>query len=291
MKSVQIQLTTVCNERCFMCRKYTWDKKEIPIDKLIDKIEKYKDCTFTFSGGDPLNYSNLNKLTDAVVKNNIIYQVFTNMNYELSPEMKNFLDNAKWIQVSLDGSNPETYYSVRKCTENGFNIVKENILKYKNKIKANCTVSNRNYFDVKNIYELCKDMNVIIRFFPVHTNENAMLKSYMIDYIANQFKMNGRKIPKEIEALINNFNSNENCNFSKCFVKKEHRLIDESGIEFPCCRAINDNGEDWKGKYSIDNLPHIDDENCLYEFCKNCDRYVKFNANWDAYKNEKELFL
>ena len=71
----------------------------------------------------------------------------------------------------------------------------------------------------------------------------------------------------------------------------ERIVVDESGIEFPCCRAINDNGEDWKGKYSVDNLPYMDDENYLYEFCKNCDRYVKFNANWDAYKNEKELFL
>ena len=43
--------------------------------------------------------------------------------------------------------------------------------------------------------------------------------------------------------------------------------------------------------YSIDKLDNIDDENVLYEFCSNCDRYVKFNRDWDEYKDKKELFL
>lgn len=291
MKSIQIQLTTNCNERCFMCRKYTWDRKEILLTNLIEKINKYKDCTFTFSGGDPLSYSHLKELNDILSKNNIVYQIFTNMNYELAEDMKIFLDNAKYIQVSLDGSNYETYNSVRRCKENGFNVVKENILKYKDKIKANCTVSNRNYFDVKNIYEFCKDMNIIIRFFPVHTDKNALLMPFMIEHIKNQFIMHNKDIPIEVLIMINNFDTNKNIKFDKCIVKKEHRVIDEYGREFPCCRAINDNGEDWNGKYSIDKLDNIDDENVLYEFCSNCDRYVKFNRDWNEYKDKKELFL
>ena len=93
MKSIQIQLTTDCNERCFMCRKYTWDRKEILITSLIEKINKYKDCTFTFSGGDPLSYSHLKELNDILSRNNIVYQIFTNMNYELTEDRKIFLDN------------------------------------------------------------------------------------------------------------------------------------------------------------------------------------------------------
>ena len=293
MKSVQIQLTTNCNERCFMCRKYTWDRKEILLTNLIEKINKYKDCTFTFSGGDPLSYSHLKELNDILSKNNIVYQIFTNMNYELTEDMKIFLDNAKYIQVSLDGSNYETYNSVRRCKENGFNVVKENILKYKDKIKANCTVSNRNYFDVKNIYEFCKDMNIIIRFFPVHTDKNALLMPFMIDYIIDSFVEKNEPIPEEVNKLIEIYN-NKNKKFpnpNRCYVKSVHRIIDESGKEYPCCRAINDNGRDWKGKFSLENLNDLDNPNVLYDFCKDCDRYVKFNRDWNEYKDKKELFL
>lgn len=291
MKSVQVQLTTVCNERCFMCRKYTWKKKEIEIEVLKEKIEKYKDCTFTFSGGDPLAYSNLKELNDLLEKYNIVYQVFTNMNYKLNVEQIRFLDNAKVIQVSLDGSSSVVYNSVRRCRENGLHVVLFNVYHYRKKVKVNCTVSNRNYFDVKNIYDYCKRVGLVVRFFPVHTDENAKLKPYMIEFILNSFEGYGDKncYPEEIRIFTE---ATKRVEYNgKCFVKKEHRIIDESGKEYPCCRAINDNGEDWEGKYCIENLSGIEDENILYSFCAECDRYRKFNCDWDSFKDREELFL
>lgn len=291
IKSVQVQLTTKCNERCFMCRKYTWESKEIDINTLIRKIVKYYDSTFTFSGGDPLNYSELHTLNQVLEQNDIVYQVFTNMNYILTYEQHMFLDNARCIQVSLDGSDHATYHSVRRCTEFGFNTVIENILSYANKIKANCTVSCRNYFDVRNIYNLCKNIKIPVRFFPVHTDENAMLQQYMVDYIINSFVENCEPVPEEVNNFLKIYNSKNLPKPSRCYVKSAHRIIDESGKEYPCCRAINDNGRDWKGKFSLGNLNDLDNPNVLYDFCKDCDRYVKFNAHWDDYKDKKELFL
>lgn len=286
MKSVQIQLTTKCNQRCYMCRKYTWKHREINFDILKEKIEKYKDCTFTFSGGDPLEYSRIGDLAKLLADYKVIYQVFTNMNYELTDEIATFLNNAKCIQVSLDGSNYETYTSVRRPTINGLNKVIGNIEKYAEKIKLNCTVSKRNYFDTKNIYELFNGKVKAIRFFPVHTDDDAKLESYMLDYIKNQFAFE-ESIPECFNVLFEKRGDYT----GKCFVKKEHRIIDESGKEYPCCRAINDNGEDWDGKNCIENLSGIDDENVLYDFCYQCDRYRKFNMDWDKYKNSEEVFL
>lgn len=283
MKSIQVQLTTKCNERCFMCRKYTWDCKEINIDTLKEKILKYKDCTFTFSGGDPLAYSKLNELNKILEDNSVTYQVFTNMNYNLNDDMIKFLDNAKFVQVSLDGSNYATYKNVRRCVENGFDTVKSNIEKYKDKVKLNVTVSNRNYFDVRNLYE--KFGNYNLRFFAVHTDKDAMLEGHMISHIYNQF--NDIEIPS---SILNMLDVKEPFN-GKCFVKNEHRIIDEEGKEYPCCRAINDNGEDWCGKFEVSNLESLEDENVLYEFCKGCDRYRKFNNEWDKFKDRKEVFL
>jgi len=287
MKSIQIQLTTKCNQRCYMCRKYTWKHKEIDFDILKEKIEKYKDCTFTFSGGDPLEYSKLDELVNLLLKNNIVYQIFTNLNYNLNDNMEKFLDGAKYIQVSMDGSNYAVYESVRRPVKNGFYTVEYNIKKYKNKIKLNCTVSKRNYFDVYNIYQKFKDKVMAVRFFPVHTDEDAKLETYMLEFISNQFNEDCKAIPDCIKLL---FEDRPTYN-GKCYVKKEHRVIDESGKEYPCCRAINDNGEDWDGKNCIDNLSCIEQEDALYDFCYQCDRYRKFNMNWDKYENSEEVFL
>lgn len=288
MQSVQIQLTTKCNERCFMCRKYTWKKKEIPCEVLFEKINKYKEANFTFSGGDPLEYSELKALTELLIKNNIRYQVFTNMNYNLTPTMEEFLQNAEYIQVSLDGSTEEMYNYVRRPIENGLMYVIHNIERFKSKVKANCTVSNRNYLDVPNIYNLAKQLGVPIRFFPVHTHDDAMITSEM--YKRLEYKVLGEEPPEEIQKLCKLMLEGRP-EFSSCWVKREHRVIDESGKEYPCCRAINDNGEDWGGKYSIDNLEGIENENILYPFCKGCDRYIKFNTNKEKYKGKVGQYL
>lgn len=290
MQSVQIQLTTKCNERCFMCRKYTWEKKEIPYEVLFEKINKYKEANFTFSGGDPLEYSELEALTELLVKNNIRYQVFTNMNYDLTPAMEGFLQNAECIQVSLDGSTEDAYNFVRRPVENGLMHVIRNIKRFSLKVKANCTVSNRNYFDVVNIYNLAKQLDVPIRFFPVHTHDNAALNMKMYEKMIENCKVLGEKLPKEIQDLCSIMRLGRPP-FYSCWVKTEHRLIDESGREYPCCRAINDNGEDWDGKYSVENLESIDDESVLYPFCKGCDRYVKFNTNKEEYKGKVGQYL
>lgn len=285
MKSIQVQLTTKCNQRCFMCRKYTWKQKEININILKEKIEKYKDCTFTFSGGDPLEYSHLEELNNILIENMIHYQIFTNMNYILSEEQKRFLDNAEFIQVSFDGATEATYNSVRRPKANGIDVVISNIEYYSEKIKVNCTVSKRNYFEVKEIYNLLSKV-LDIRFFPVHTDEDAKLEPWMIKHIQDQFAFF-----KPI-SIINFLKAKDRKEFDgKCFIKNEHRLIDEDGKEYPCCRAINDNGEDWDGKNCVENLKALNDENVLYDFCKDCDRYRKFNENWNDYKDKEKVYL
>ena len=291
MQSVQIQLTTKCNERCFMCRKYTWPHKEIPITILIDRLNKYHEANFTFSGGDPLEYSELRKLTEVLVSMGIKYQVFTNMNYHLSPDMIKFLDNAEYIQVSLDGSCPEFYEYVRRPVVNGFNIVAENIKRYREKVKANCTVSIRNFFDVPEIYLLAKnELRVPIRFFPVHTHDSAGIDKEAFNAMVDKCRILGEQLPKEIISLCNIY-LNGRPKFNSCWVKTEHRLIDEMGREYPCCRAINDNGEDWDGKYSVEKLCDLNDESKLYPFCAGCDRYVKFNINKEEYKGKVGQYL
>ena len=288
MKSVQIQLTTKCNQKCIMCRKYTWPHKEISIDLLLKKLEEYKEATFTFSGGDPLDYTELSKLNEYLKKNNVVYQVFTNLTYEMNEERKEFLDNAKWIQVSLDGYDRETYYDIRR--QNGFDDLILNQSMFEN-IKFNCVISSENYKSLSKIAKLGYNINKKVRFFPVHTHENLMIGKKIEESVKEQIE-HLKKYNKEIYNNTNLSNFFEQKNIpKKCYVKKHHRLIDEYGHEYPCCRAINDNGYDIHQKYKVENLDGIDDENVLYDFCKGCDRYVKFNKEWGKYENKEELFL
>ena len=48
IRSVQFQLTTTCNERCIFCRKYTWPKKQIPIEVVAEKLKQYPNAALQF---------------------------------------------------------------------------------------------------------------------------------------------------------------------------------------------------------------------------------------------------
>ena len=266
IRSIQMQLTRKCNQSCFMCRKYTWPQKEMDVKIVEEYLQKYPEATFTFSGGDPLSYSKLEELTRLLKLHKTKYQVFTNLNYDLTNEQIKFLDNADIIQVSFDGSTSVVYNSVRRPRENGFDVVVDNIARWFkskkfDKLKLNATISNRNYFDVYNIWKFCKENGYNIRFFPVHTDEDAKLQPYMIKYIESEFINKLQDIPDNVMLLLNPRKDYK----GKCFVKAHHLIVDEDG---KCYH-----------------------ENILYDFCIECDRYRKFNENWNFYKNKEGLYL
>lgn len=289
--SVQIQLTRKCNQRCYMCRKYTWPMKEITFAKLSEIFEKYPDATYTFSGGDPLSYSNIEELNSMIGDYGLVgkYQVLTNCNYRLDEQKLIFLLRAKNVQISFDGWNEETYDCVRHPVENGFKVVCENIaklLRFGQQVKLNTTLSEKNYKEMHNIIEKfigwCYSQTISIRVFPVHTHDNMLLNDEMIASIEQQKK----KIIDEVgrvffDKRIFIADMKRDKYVGKCFVKNHHLVVDEDGVEYPCCRAINDNGVDIGTKNSIDNLVGIDNPGVLYDFCSDCDRYRKFNNNWE----------
>lgn len=308
IRSVQFDLTTACSQHCFMCRQYAWKKKEIDLDFLKSKIEEYlnenPNCTFTFSGGDPLSYSKLKELNEYLKKKKVVhYQVFTNLDYDISAKhIEEFLNLAEYVQVSMDGSDFLHYAHVRRSDLYGapekligyskrYSRIISNIFSLKSKVKLNMTVSNRNYHDVLGVYCRFKDCeNVVgIRFFPVHTDENALLEKEMFDMIENQLDII-KCIDKNGVTNANSFELKPRESYKgKCFIKKEHRVFDANGLEYPCCRATNDNGEEWFGMYSVEKLKGLNDEKVLYDFCSECDRYRKFNEDYENKVNKKEV--
>lgn len=299
MKSVQIQLTTKCNERCFMCRKYTWKHKEISLRTLENKIEKYKNATFTFSGGDALAFTHIKELNKIIEKYNISYQVFTNLTYALDSEMMKFLKKADYVQVSCDGSCKSIYDHVRRpVDEDAFDVLMYNINNnldwMHDKLKINVTVSNRNYDDVEDIAKMFIKKSIMCRFFPVHTDKDAMLNDAMFQAIENQIKrcIEFDEFAVEKYTNLKTFEFREKEKYTgPCYVKLHHRIIDENGDEYTCCRAINDNGEDWESMFTIDKIANVKNVNVLYPYCDGCDRYRKFNQNWEKYSINEKIYL
>lgn len=303
IKSVQVDLTTKCNQKCYMCRQYTWNAKEIPFEILKKKIEKYhnenEDCTFTFSGGDPTSYNHIRELNNLIEKLGIShYQLFTNLDFpEMEFDIIKFLNKAEYLQVSMDGYDSKTYAYVRypglaDNFEERWKNITERVKLYGSKTKLNVTVSNRNYKHISKIYDEFKNDVKNIRFYPVHTNDNALLKKDMFESIKKQMQY---ILEDDVKEMTNakTFSLKPMEDYKGfCFIKKDHVVVDQTGKEYPCCRATNDNGEDWEGRYCLDNLNNIDDEKVLYDFCPNCDRYRKFNENYkEKVESKKVVYL
>lgn len=284
MKSIQIQLTTKCNQKCIMCRKYTWPTKNLALEKVIEILENNKGATVTFSGGDPLEYSRLRELTEFLKHKQIIYQVLTNLTYEMTSDMFDFLFYATRIQISLDGYDAFTYNSIRHTKAGSFNNIAINcsLLRHSKKV-FNCTLSKVNFEHLVDIYWYAKSLGLPLRVFPVHTHEKLGLSYEQIESVKSDFV--------EVDGIdVSAFSRPTPPPF--CMVKQYHRVYDEQGREFPCCRAINDNGKDLDGLNQCSTLAGLNNPYVLYDFCKGCDRYVKFNNEWQKYLVDTEtVFL
>ncbi len=296
MKSVQIQLTTLCNERCVFCRKYEWPRKHIDPYVLEEKIKKYQDATFQFSGGEPLMYKHLDFLNYLINKYNLIYKVYSNMTLKLNKQQEIFLNSTSEISVSLDGINPNTYNKIRRPQNtSAFTNLIANIINYSNKSKACMVVTSENYKEIKDVVLFGLAHGIKCRFYNLHTNLELALTKEQIQEVGLIIKYCLNEYP-QVDTNLRSFAIDilkEKNKLIPCNVKNNHRVIDEDGREYTCCYAINDNGEDINGKYQIENLPDYSQllPEVQYEYCSRCTRYKFANKNWETIKNVPNLFL
>lgn len=292
MKSVQIQLTTECNERCVFCRKYLWDFKEIPLGVLREKIEKYKSSltTFQFSGGEPLMYTFLKELNTILRKYSIPYKVYTNLSIPLGDEQRKFLENAEEISVSVDAVSKKLYNKIRMPLnrEDAFCNLFRNInkIKYTDKKKLKlCTVINKlNVKEIPYMVKMAEEARYKHRFYPLHTNMENAISSFDLEWLEWELSRCGLMESKytNIGDVFEPGYFSVQRDFNGCRVRNYHRVIDETGMEYPCCYAINDNGGDWNGRYKIPEewveQGAILFEHKEYDFCHKCSRYIKANS-------------
>lgn len=202
---VRLKPTNVCNQSCFYCG-YADDlaikgrrvdrRNSIPWSILSNTLTELSDIgvkaiTFT-GGGEPLCYSNIEDALSFVCNHGIDYAMITNGQL-LQGDVVSYLENAKWIRVSLDASNEKTYEKVRYVDE--FRSVVRNISKFCDKdtgcvLGINCVVSKYNSDEVYDVIKLAKDIGADnIKISPYYTMNDVMeYHSFIREGVINQLK-------------------------------------------------------------------------------------------------------
>ncbi|MBQ4068377.1 MAG: radical SAM protein [Lachnospiraceae bacterium] len=122
-KNVYIYLTNNCNQRCRHCYMYAGDVviEEVDAEKWINVLNKLRDegCEgVTFTGGEITVYKGFEELIKHAHNIGLLVTVLSNgilWSRDMIDNLSSYIDE---IQISIDGYDEESYYSVRKY--NGF---------------------------------------------------------------------------------------------------------------------------------------------------------------------------
>lgn len=145
---IRIKPTNYCNHKCYYCsyadsalglRDSVNKQDQIPREKMQEIISDISEMgvkAVTFSGGgEPLVYPHIVEAMQGILEANIDLSIITNGQL-LTGERSEVLTNAKWVRISFDSANAETYAKVRQLPLEAFDEVCDNI-RYFAKIKKN----------------------------------------------------------------------------------------------------------------------------------------------------------
>lgn len=171
---IRIKPTNICNQNCFYCcyaddravtgRKVSKDNF-IPKEKMLEILSDIKEIGvkgITLSGGgEPLCYQYIEETLERIGDLEIDFSIITNGQL-LSGVRAERLKDAKWVRISLDSANSETYQAIRRVPTFGQVI---NNIEHFAAIKNNCcelginfVINKRNY---KEVYDICKIISSI----------------------------------------------------------------------------------------------------------------------------------
>jgi radical SAM protein with 4Fe4S-binding SPASM domain len=117
LKSLQIELTNRCNERCVHCyiphEDKTMDMDTALLYRIFDQCREMRVDQITFSGGEPMLHSHFLDALDRASWNSIKIRIFTNLTLlddHIAAQLK-FL-NIHEVQASLYSVDPDIHDSI-----------------------------------------------------------------------------------------------------------------------------------------------------------------------------------
>ncbi len=188
---IRIKPTNKCNHNCDYCHYRNpyleldeyGPGDEIPHDKIMEIIEDLK-CmgvkAVTFSGGgEPLLYPYIEEAMEKILDAGIDLSIITNGSL-LNGRKACLLAKAKWVRISVESVDDQTYCKVRGIKEHSFEQLCGNIRAFAEKKDETCelginvVVSKENYHELEKMAILMKSLGVNhVKFAPLITNETS----------------------------------------------------------------------------------------------------------------------
>ena len=175
---IRIKPTNYCNHKCYYCSYADNDlglrdsvnrQDQIPWEKMQEILVDLADMgvkAVTFSGGgEPLVYPYIIETMQQILDAGIDLSIITNGQL-LKDERAEVLANAKWVRISFDSANAETYSRVRKLPLEAFDEVCGNISQFSKIKRDNCelginfVVNHENEAQVYDMAKMVRDLGV-----------------------------------------------------------------------------------------------------------------------------------
>lgn len=170
---IRIKPTNVCNHHCYYCA-YRTKKMQIGKDmvesnfiprikmlELIDDMIKMQVPAVTFSGGgEPFCYPYLLEAVHKLSSSSVKFAALTNGSLLKDEVAEAFAAHAKWVRISIDGWDDDSYSAYRRVSHGEFSKVIANIKNFKKMRKA-CYLGVSIIVDRKNsahLYRLIKKL-------------------------------------------------------------------------------------------------------------------------------------
>lgn len=290
--SVELSFTNRCNLACVYCsdqglrvRQGVTDDFQIEVlFRLFDDLRKGGTKGVVIEGGgEPTLHPDFEEIVNYASNTGLALGLITNGTKELG---KDILKKFEWIRISLDASNPEEYFNIKKV--NCFERVMANISnygKYCETVGVGFVVTNANISELEALVLRLREIEVAyIQLRPVVDNQGLYPYgedlSYLLYYQTSKFAVIIDGMTENSE--VGNFNI-------PCRCHSLTTVITADGSVFLCGRLniydwikpignLYDSSfrNIWHGSERIAQSELVYDSNFCKEYCPPC-RISKFN--------------
>lgn len=178
--AVGLRVTDKCNFRCSHCFVQDHSFKEMKIElieKILKEFGKQKPYRIYLTGGEPFLNSQISEIISYLKREKIQLSIHTNgslINEKILKVLSENFTDRDYIQISIDASDERLFSEIRKGGE--LKKVIENCRKLAEinvKFKVNMVITNRNVGNMRDVYELAKEVSAKeIIYSPIMEMEN-----------------------------------------------------------------------------------------------------------------------
>lgn len=247
---LRIKPTNYCNHKCYYCsyadsalglRDSVKTQDQIPYEKMMEIISDMSEMgvkAVTFSGGgEPLIYPYITETFKGILNAGIDLSIITNGQL-LKDEKAELLSKAKWVRISFDSADAQTYSKIRGISEKAFDEVCNNIQKFSKIKNSNCelgvnfVINHENYAQTFEMAKMLKGLGANHIKYTARVTKDLFeyhedFKNQVIEQIhkaVNELEGDGFKIINKYESDFDSVLVFNRC-YEKCYINRLFAVI------------------------------------------------------------------